>query len=145
MNIFTFHSSHYSPVCAQYSDFLYKAQLLTQKLLKQDYIAPRLKSLLYNLTVVITNCWPLRTINSSSNNGTFTLWVELCPLSPTRRLPDLAMSNLAGVVYEIGTAYLSRTLDFNLNFWWGPCCSCFYFFCFLCHWIVFSWMSCGFH
>ena len=27
------------------------------------------------------------------------------------------MSNLAGVVYEIGTAYLSRTVDFNLNFW----------------------------
>ena len=35
MNIFTFHSLHYSPVCAQYSDFLYKAQLLTQKLLDQ--------------------------------------------------------------------------------------------------------------
>ena len=48
--------------------------------------------------------WPLRTINSSSDNGTFASWVELCPLSPTRNLPDLALSNLAGVVY-VGLAY----------------------------------------
>ena len=30
--------------CAQYSEFLDRAQLLTQKLLKQSYLAPRLKS-----------------------------------------------------------------------------------------------------
>jgi lysophospholipase L1-like esterase len=34
----------YSRACAQYSDFLGSTQLLTQKLLKQGYIAPRLKS-----------------------------------------------------------------------------------------------------
>jgi hypothetical protein len=35
---------HYSRACAQYSDFLDRAQLLTQKLLKQGYVAPWLKS-----------------------------------------------------------------------------------------------------
>ncbi len=34
----------YSSACAQYSDFLDRAQLLTQKLLKQGYVAPSLKS-----------------------------------------------------------------------------------------------------
>ena len=38
---FTFHNSR---VCAQYSDFLDRVQLRTQKLLKQGYVAPRLKS-----------------------------------------------------------------------------------------------------
>ena len=35
---------HYSRACAQYGDFLDRAQLLTQKLLKQGHIAPMLKS-----------------------------------------------------------------------------------------------------
>ena len=34
----------YSRVCTKYSDFLDRAQLLTQKLLKQGYVAPRLMS-----------------------------------------------------------------------------------------------------
>ena len=34
----------YSRACAQYNDFLDRAQLLTQKLLNQGYVAPRLKS-----------------------------------------------------------------------------------------------------
>lgn len=34
----------YSKVCAKYSDFLDGDQLMTQKLLKQGYVAPRLKS-----------------------------------------------------------------------------------------------------
>ena len=34
----------YCRACAQYSDFLDRVQLLTQKLPKQDYFAPRLKS-----------------------------------------------------------------------------------------------------
>jgi hypothetical protein len=33
----------YSSVCAQYSDCLARAQLVTQRLLKQGYVAPRLK------------------------------------------------------------------------------------------------------
>jgi hypothetical protein len=39
----------YSRVCAQYSDFLDKAQLQTQKQLKQGYVDPRLKSPLHKL------------------------------------------------------------------------------------------------
>ena len=34
----------YSRACAQYSDTMDRAQLLTQKLLKQGYVTPRLKS-----------------------------------------------------------------------------------------------------
>ena len=40
---FKFHNSCYSRACAQYSDFLDRAQLLTQKLAK-GYVSPRLKS-----------------------------------------------------------------------------------------------------
>jgi predicted O-linked N-acetylglucosamine transferase (SPINDLY family) len=36
----------YSRACAQYSDLLDRAQLLTQKLLKQCYVAPSLESFL---------------------------------------------------------------------------------------------------
>jgi hypothetical protein len=39
----------YSRACVQYSDFLVRAQLLTQKLPKQGYVAPRLKSSLQKL------------------------------------------------------------------------------------------------
>ena len=41
---FTFHNSCVIIACTQYSDFLERAQLQTQKLLKQDYVALRLKS-----------------------------------------------------------------------------------------------------
>ena len=34
----------YSRACAQYRDFMERAQPLTQKLIKQGYVAPRLKS-----------------------------------------------------------------------------------------------------
>ena len=39
----------YSRACAPYSDFLDRAQLLTQKLLKQGYVAARLNSSLLKL------------------------------------------------------------------------------------------------
>ena len=44
----------YSRACAQYWHFLDRAQLLMQMLLKQGYVATRLKSSLQNYTVVIT-------------------------------------------------------------------------------------------
>ena len=44
----------YSRACAQYSDFIDRVQLLTQKLLKQGYIAHRLKSSLQTFTVINT-------------------------------------------------------------------------------------------
>ena len=37
----------YTRACVQYIDFLYRAQLLMQKLRKQGYVAPRLKSSLH--------------------------------------------------------------------------------------------------
>ena len=44
----------YSRACAQYSDFIDRVQLLTQKLLKQGYIAHKLKSSLQTSTVINT-------------------------------------------------------------------------------------------
>ena len=44
----------FSRACVQYSEYLDRAHLLTQKLLKQGYVAPRLKSFCKNTTVVIT-------------------------------------------------------------------------------------------
>ena len=40
---------HYCRACPQYSDFINRAQLLTQKLLKQGYVAPKLKFSLQKL------------------------------------------------------------------------------------------------
>ena len=44
------HCNHswYSRACTQYSDFLERTQLLTQKLLKHGYVVPRLKPSLQN-------------------------------------------------------------------------------------------------
>jgi len=36
------------------------------------------------------------------------------------------MSSMAGVFYEAGSAYPSRTPVFNPGFWWGSCCSFFF-------------------
>ena len=44
----------YSRACAQYSNFIDRVQLLTQKLLKQGYVAHRLKSSLQTFTVINT-------------------------------------------------------------------------------------------
>ena len=47
--VYVIHNSiiPYSRACAQYSDFLTRAQLLTQRILKQGYVAPRLKASLH--------------------------------------------------------------------------------------------------
>jgi hypothetical protein len=44
----------YPRACTQYSDFLERAQLLTQKLLKQGYVVLRLKSSCKNSTIWLT-------------------------------------------------------------------------------------------
>ena len=41
----------YSRACTHYSDFLDRAQLLTQQLIKQGYVAPTLKSAIQNAYV----------------------------------------------------------------------------------------------
>ena len=53
-------------------DILDRAQLLMQKLLKQGYVTPRLKSSHTNFMVVITIWLTLRNIHILSDNGTFT-------------------------------------------------------------------------
>jgi hypothetical protein len=36
-------------------------------------------------------------------------YVDLSPLSPTKPLQDMTVSNMTGVLLEAGTAYLSQT------------------------------------
>jgi len=60
---FTIHA-RYSRACAQCRDFLYRGHLLTQKLLKLGYVAPRLKSSLSR------SGSPLRNIHISNENNT---------------------------------------------------------------------------
>jgi hypothetical protein len=43
---------HYHSACPPYSDFLDRAQLLIQKVLKQGYAAPKLKSSLQKITII---------------------------------------------------------------------------------------------
>jgi hypothetical protein len=152
MNI-AFHNSHYSRVVS--SIVIFFAELSCWH---KSYSNKTMLLLGWSLryTILLSSSrigWPLRTINSSSDNGTFALWVELYPLSPTRHFPDLAMRYLAGVVYEIGTAYPSQALGFNPEFLVGGGGGVAHVFsflvscaqCFLCHWIVYFWMSNGFH
>lgn len=49
------HHRRYSRARAQYNDYMYKFQLLTQRLFKQCYVAPILKKSLQKYTIVITN------------------------------------------------------------------------------------------
>ena len=89
----------YSRACDQYSDFLERAQLLTQKLLKQGYVAPRLK-----LSLQIFYCRHHDLVDryeisiSQMTIGSSPLYVD--PLSPTKLLSDLTMrmSNTAGLL-----------------------------------------------
>jgi hypothetical protein len=59
----------------------------------------------------------------------------LFPLSLMRLLPDLtiSMSNMACVLKEAGTDYPSQEPGFTPGFWWGLCCSPFYFLCCVVH------------
>jgi hypothetical protein len=92
----------YSRACAHYSDFLDRAQLLKQKLLKQGYVAPRLKSSLhifYGRHHILVDRYEI--LHISNDNGSFTFYVDVFfPLSLPRLLPDLTvyMSNTAGVL-----------------------------------------------
>ena len=65
----------------------------------------------------------------------------LFPLSLIRFLPDLtiSMSNMACVLKEAGTDYPSQEPGFTPGFWWGLCCSPFYFLCCVVH-LCFVWL-----
>ena len=93
----------YSRTCAQYSDFLDRTKLLTQKLLKQGYVEPKLKSSIQTFSTVDITIWLTVTkYPYLKGNGYFTFYVDdvVFPLSLPRPLPDLTvyMSNTAGVL-----------------------------------------------
>jgi hypothetical protein len=88
----------YSRACSQFSNLLDRAQLLTKKLLKQGFVAPRLKSSLQKLYGLHHN---LLDIHISKDNGSSTFYIDvLFPLSLPRFLPDLTvcMSNTVGAL-----------------------------------------------
>ena len=72
----------YSRACAQYSDFLDRAQLLTQKLLKQCYFAPKLKSSIQKFfgveRQVSYNKQDLLTLLEHLSSPLFFVWLGLC-------------------------------------------------------------------
>ena len=73
--------------CIENSDFLDRAQLLTQILLKQDYDAPRLKSSVQKFKGRL-----LRNIDFPGGNGFFPFYVDwFFSLSPTRILLALTL------------------------------------------------------
>jgi hypothetical protein len=87
--VYILHFIRYSRVCAQYSDFLDRAQLLTQKLLKQGYVAPRLKSLLQKLYGHHHNLVDRYEISISQMTMDLLLYVDFFfLLSLPRLLPD---------------------------------------------------------
>ena len=82
--------------CAQYSDFLDRSQLLTQTLLKQGYVAPRLKSSIQKFYDRHHNLVDRYKISISNDNGSFTFYLDIFfPLSLPRYLH---MSNTSGVL-----------------------------------------------
>jgi hypothetical protein len=91
-----------SRACVKYSDFLHRAQLLTQKLLKQGYVAPRFEAIATNILRSSSQSgWPLRNIHISNDNGSFTFYIEVfLPLSLLKLLHDLTlyMGNTTGVL-----------------------------------------------
>ena len=87
--VYILHFIRYSRACAQYSDFLDRAQLLTQKLLKQGYVAPRLKSLLQKLYGHHHNLVDRYEISISQMTMDLLLYVDFFfLLSLPRLLPD---------------------------------------------------------
>ena len=123
----------YDMGCAQYSDFLYKAQLLTQNLLKQGYVAHMLMSSIYNSTIVITN-------QLAVTKYPFVIWQWIISLLRRPFLYSITENNFTGLYYmrntvdilqEMITVHPQRTPDFLV----GPCCSSFQFsllHCFVC-------------
>jgi hypothetical protein len=78
--------------CAQCSYFLDRAQLLTQRLHKHDYVAHRLKSWLQILRSSLQSGWPLRNCHISNDNDFFILSVNMFfPLSFPRLIADLTV------------------------------------------------------
>jgi hypothetical protein len=141
---FAFHNSYIIlGLVSQCSDFLDRVQLLTQKLLKQGYVAHRLKWQLKN-GYCGDDGWLLRNMYQM----TMDLFPFLCSITDKTFTWLDYMSDTAGILSETGTAYPSRSprftscicyffiLFFVLFFVVGYLLSflcCVVIFCFVCH------------
>ena len=142
----------YSRACAQYNDCLDRALLLMQKLLKQGYVAPRLKSSLQNkLRSSSRSGWQLRNIHISNDNGSFTFYVySFLSAITVNILLDLIVYIRSRNCLPFASPWVHPDL-------WGPCYSSFLFsVCFIslglssscvlctqccqCHWIIHPWL-----
>jgi hypothetical protein len=89
---FTFHNTRYSMTCTWCSDLLDRAQLLTQIVLIQGYVILRLKLSVQTLYG--------RHHELVGGNEYIPIYEDVFfPLSLTRHLSDLTMSNMTGTVY----------------------------------------------
>ena len=99
--------------------------LLKQKLLKQVYVPPRLKSSLQKFYDSHHNL--VCNYEISNNNGYFAFQEDVfIPLSLPGLLTNLivCMNNTVVVFKEAGTVYPSWTPEFSPGFfWWGMFCS----------------------
>jgi len=98
---FTLHNSYISLELVSSTVIFGKSLLLTQKLLKQVYVAPRLKSSLHKFTVVITIWLTATKYPYLKGRWIFTFYVDvLFPLSLPRLLPDFTahMRNTVAVL-----------------------------------------------
>ena len=72
---FTFHNSYVIlERCAQYSDFMERAWLLTQQLLKQGYVEVIAAQIIWSS---LRSGWSLRNIHISNDNVSFTFYVDI--------------------------------------------------------------------
>jgi hypothetical protein len=72
---FTFHNSYVIlERCAQYSDFMERAWLLTQQLLKQGYVEVIAAQIIWSSS---RSGWSLRNIHISNDNVSFTFYVDI--------------------------------------------------------------------
>jgi len=128
---------------AQCSYFLDIAQLLTQMLLDQVYVAHRLKSSLQIIRLSSQSGWPLQNFHILNNNGSFTFYAK-CVLS------SIIAKTFTGLdcIYEFHRGCLTRSRN-CLSFartWFHPClvllgpyCSSLYF----CVILLFTlWLPC---
>ena len=107
---------------SNYSDFLDRAQLLTQMLLKQDYSAPRLNSSLKNMWSSLRFGWPRRNIHISNDKGDFTFYVDFVFFPKIFTGLDCIYEVTRWVAYE--KQELLTLLEYP-DLWWVPCCSSF--------------------
>ena len=118
---------HYSRDCAQRSDFLDRAQLLTQRLSKQGCVARKLKSLLHKFYCRHHDLVERYEISISQMTMDLLLFAYI--FASLYHCQDLYrtiyMSNTTDILSETGTVYPSRAHECNPFFVWCLRCSSF--------------------